>query len=121
MSLSFDTRKCNPSLPADQNEQVVRDTIVMASMFHGFSEITVGNAPKIYARIHLLEMSRGAFMHKVVDSKLIDLYITPADIARWIGMTTNVSPISDAKFLKGFSNALRDFERAYQNEMKEKI
>ncbi len=94
MPLSYDTRKCNP--PTVQNEKERCDHYVLCtmSMLHGIPEITEENIAEVYARIQSLELEYGGW--RLANDGQIKF--TLEEVRRWIGMKTNVAPISKRKF-----------------------
>ena len=48
MSLNYDTTKCNPPTPSNDEDKAVRDALVFHAMFIGLSEITTKNYKEFY-------------------------------------------------------------------------
>jgi hypothetical protein len=107
MSLQWDTIKCNPPTPKDESDSVLRDTLIQATVLVGMADITPKNWQEFYARIHLLEAINGAWRNVITpDNKLEPCYVTPEEVQRWIGMTTNAAGKSRSTFMKQVERSL---------------
>lgn len=113
MKLNWSTKKCLKPNAENDDEALMRETLIFLSMLHGFAEITEKNAREVYARIHMLEQVRGAY-HRV-DGK--PRYFQPADVYRWIGLQTNVSKVTDTQFMKVLRRELQDFAKLYDHDI----
>jgi len=96
MSLNWNTQNCNPSEAKDDNEAAIREMIIWQTMVVHMGEITENNWKEFYARIALMEKITGPLM--LVGGEPYP--VTPEMVRRWIGLTTNVSTDSRAKFLR---------------------
>lgn len=98
MALSWDITKCDEheGLWSVENKAMT-EQMIWLMMAIGISEIKVTNWADVYARIKVLEKLDGAYINKSVKSSitneqtLMPVYYSPVDIARRIGITTNVS------------------------------
>ena len=76
------------------------DTIIMLTMLIGLGTITEDNYTKFYNRVRLYEFVHGNFLLHRTGDKVKPKPITEKMIKRLIGLKTNVSDISKAKFLR---------------------
>lgn len=113
MSLNYDFMKCEG--PKDDNERVALDCLIWATMTVGLGEITEKNAHEFFSRIALYEKAQGPFR----TSGKGGVYFTPQEIKRWIGLKTNVSPMTKNQFLKRFEFELNQLEKRYFRECDE--
>lgn len=112
MSLSYDTTKCNPPTPTDDNDAAVREGLIWATMFVGINDITEASAGEFYARIHALEKMGGAILNASVDGGGFEPRpITRDDVKRWTGLKTNASLKTRAQFMKTLGTYLDDFAK----------
>jgi hypothetical protein len=88
-------------------------------MTTGIPEITKENWPEVYARLHLTEISNGAFRTMVQDEKQVDVLLTPKDVKRWVGLSTNASPKTRVQFIKRFNYDLDNFVKVAKEIDKE--
>ena len=72
------------------------ESIILSTMIVGMREITEKNYEKFYNRLHLIESSNGAFFWKGDKED----YITMSDVKKMIGLKTNASEKTRARFLK---------------------
>lgn len=114
MSLNFDTTKCNPPIPTDENDTTLREVLIFATMFLGISDLTEKNAAEFYARIHLNELAFGGMRNRSLEGGGFEpVLVTPAEVRRWIGLHTNASTLTRAQFLKKMEFALKDYATEY--------
>ena len=98
MALSWNITKCKDeeNLKTDSN-WATTETIIWLMMGIGIGEITVTNYGDVYARIKVLEKLDGAYINQSVENSMTNeqtltpVYFSPLDIARRIGLATNVS------------------------------
>jgi hypothetical protein len=98
MALSWDITKCkeHEELWSDDNNAMTEQMIWLL-MAVGIGQIKVTNWADVYARIKVLEKLDGAYINKSVKSDisneqtLVPVYYSPLDVARRIGITTNVT------------------------------
>ena len=74
----------------------VTHSLVMATMSISMGEITAKNADEFYARISIIDRLFGGFL--IEDGK--PAYLTPEHIRAHVGLRTNVSEETRAKWLK---------------------
>lgn len=75
--------------------------LIFSMMVIGIGTITKANYPEVYARLHFFELVRGAQRTQGNgDAPSTAVYFTLAEVKRRIGLTTNVSTLSDAAFIK---------------------
>lgn len=111
MSLVMDHTKC-PKGPPVGSEEIVLDAIGMLMMVIGVRDITEKNAPDVYARIRFYELLERPVLKIGEDP----VYITPENVARWIGLQTNIRAVESSKAYAGRVGAsiLKDLERRYE-------
>jgi hypothetical protein len=89
--------------------------VVHMCMATGIGEITSANAEEWFARAYAWERVYGSMMHEFPDGpegERRDRYMTPEDVQRYIGLTTNVFPKrTDAEFRKQLAGHLKDRAR----------
>lgn len=76
------------------------EALIWATMPVGMGSITERNWETFYRRLHLLEKITGTFCHRFVNGKKETRYFTPDEVKRHVGLRTNASSISQARFLK---------------------
>jgi hypothetical protein len=109
MSLNCDYRKLKAQ-PNDDDERLVLDTLAKLTMSVDLGEITEKNKGEFYARVHAIELlNEGTFLANSSGTR--DRPITPEDVERWVGLSTNVVDKSRAYFLKRLSRALDGFAK----------
>ncbi len=91
---------------------LVSHSLIYATMAIGLNEITSKNWTKFYARLHLWELVHGSNLSR--NAKRI--LITADEVKMHIGLSTNASVFSDAKFLSNFSRKLREIEGSIATE-----
>jgi len=95
MSLNWDLTKCKDldSIETDK-EWVITEALIWLTMGTGIGDVSQKNAAEFYARIHLLEAIDGAWLgFRGEDGERVDRPITPKDVEKRIGMSTNVFPM----------------------------
>ena len=119
MSLQYDSRKSVPPLPDSKNDSALREVLIFGSITSGIPEITKENWHEVYARLHLTEISCGAFRTMVQDEGLVDVLLTPEDVRSWIGLSTNATPKTRPQFIKRFNYDLDNFVKVAKEIDKE--
>ena len=76
-------------------------------MIIGIREITDKNWERFYNRINIWEKVFGSGYYKRNRKKLVPILVTKEDVQRMIGLSTNASPLSDAKYQKHFFKMLK--------------
>lgn len=88
----------------------VFNAIVWLSLICGYSQITDKNYRKVYERIATYEAVSGTFLQRSNDDgKPVPVRITEDDVALYIGLTTNASPLTDAQWVKKVAKLARDY------------
>jgi hypothetical protein len=105
MSLDFSYKDIDDALvnhPGDpERYHPVLNALVWLSMSCGYNKITKDNAGQIYLRLKAFQAMHGAALNMKRETNSISaLYITPADVIAYIGLTTNASTLTDAAFGK---------------------
>jgi hypothetical protein len=72
-------------------------TIILLTMQVGMRHITVDNYRKFYNRLHLIETLNGCFFFT---NSRKPVFITREQVERMIGLSTNASDLTAAKFIK---------------------
>jgi hypothetical protein len=102
MALTFDLRNVKNLKAA--NPQIT-ETVIFMTMFIGMYEITEKNVAEFYSRAKFYQVVFGAFLK----NKGKDRFLTKKEIYQHIGLKTNASPMSKARFL---SQVYSGFQRA---------
>lgn len=116
MSLDFSVKGCaNPDELWDGKEWPppgMTTGMVHLCMGVGWGEITEANAEAWFARAYAWERVYGSMMYEWPDGpegERRERYVTPEDVRRYIGLTTNVFPKrTDAEFRKQLAAHLND-------------
>lgn len=106
MSLNWDIKECkDPDLLVSEVEWPVTQYMIFSTMAIGIGRITEANAPKVYARLRMLENLRE-----------VPSLTQPEDVQRRIGLKTNASfkDESDVRFLGRLRYTLDDFAQSYR-------
>lgn len=85
----------------------VTDRIVWHLLAIGISKITEENAEKVYRRISMIEEVSGPSLVYARDGKETGIFITMEDIRNHIGLCTNVTNMTDAKFNSHLADIVR--------------
>jgi len=93
MAIHYDNRKCNPSEIQDDNDACNHYVICTLSMLYGIPEITEKNVNEVFARIQSLEADGG---YRIANG--VSIKFTLEEVQRWIGLKTNVIPVSNRSF-----------------------
>jgi hypothetical protein len=89
--------------------------IGILSMHTGINKITTKNAPEFYVRCKLVETCFGGSLMR--DSEGEPVPISYEIIERFIGVTTNASPYTEAQFYKHLrTNVVRSLRDQYEAE-----
>lgn len=99
MSLNFDYTQVEGFDQMDENERVTGDSLVWATMAVGINHISKENAQEFFTRVSAVEMLSGAYRHSSTGPAPGPLYFTPEDVLRFVGLRTNASVLTKAKFL----------------------
>jgi hypothetical protein len=95
----------------DQGEKLwkldpLTDGFIWATLAIGIGHWTGENAAEVYTRLKFLERIDGCLMYEVKDGVRADRPLTPEDVARHIGLRTNVALESRTKWLNRQSKML---------------
>jgi len=89
-------------------------SLIFATMVVGIGRITKENAAEFYARLHAFERLNSTYLTE----KGVDIYLTPEDVKRHIGLTTNVANETRAKWLKRvLGGQVDDYVREYNRTL----
>jgi hypothetical protein len=120
MALHFGYDKCKDvqdacTSPFDSNEwHPVGNTIVWATMALGMSRITEENKAEFWARLDVYQRAVGGLMNSGEGKTL---WLTKADVERYVGLWTNASTKNSAAFWKVIKRLYAD---RYEGKTKEK-
>lgn len=97
----------------------VADALVWLSVSCGFNRIDENNVDKVTKRIVAFQVVCGNYLRRNVgeDKPWQPIYITPADVRRFIGMWTNASTMTDAQFTKKLGELAMD-QAGYERHLK---
>lgn len=95
MSLNFDYTQVEGFDQMDDNERVTGDSLVWATMAVGINHITKENAQEFFTRVSAVELLTGSFRQ----TETGPLPFTPEDVLKFVGLRTNATPLTKAKFL----------------------
>ncbi len=110
MSLNWDATKVDDyeALKTDA-EWPVTEAVIFYTMFVGVREITEANAEKFATRIHMWEQLNGTALSGVGDDgEIVRIPVTLADVRRRVGLSTNATPYTDAKFNAEIARIVRE-------------
>lgn len=86
----------------------ITECLIWATMTVGLGRITASNAKKFHDRLHAWETAIGPFRSD-------DQHLTFDDVARHIGLRTNVSNLTNAQFRKKLMRSLEEESRRARN------
>lgn len=95
MSLDWNTTRCDPPLPKDDDDRDLRTTLIWGAMAVDLGSVTAKNIEEWMFRMKYQE---------VVGLDYISLGDMDGDslragLTRWIGLSTNVAPLTRKKWL----------------------
>jgi hypothetical protein len=93
---------------ADGKVNAVTETLIWASMIIGVSDITEKNAEEFFFRITMRERLHGALRRDWSGENPVDVFVTWDEVKAHIGLGTNATNMTRAKFVKHTVNM---FER----------
>ena len=110
MPLNWNAEKVKDYDQLTKEEMQVREVLIWATIGIGMSKITEKNYREFFARVNFSEKVGGAWTH---GEGMKPVYITIEDVRRFIGLYTNASEYSRAKFIKlhvdrHFNNILKE-------------
>lgn len=103
----------NPDAPEDERLYKlngITDALIWATMAVGMGKITESNYEAFYARLRFAEKLNGNMALKWDEETEEHVPLDVEDVKRHIGLSTNVSPETKAKFIK---KQVGRFERTY--------
>lgn len=98
MPLTWDATEVADYDNLTDDECVAREALIFATMGVGINHITEDNAREFYERVSFIEKVNGASRHGWEDGEHVPVYFTPDEIRRFIGLRTNASVLTKAKF-----------------------
>lgn len=122
MALHWDITKCenSDSLTTDEQWPVTRH-IIWATMFVGMGRITEENIETFAKRVMAHDKVAGPFLSRWDDDgKKEDYFPGFEEIRKYIGLSTNVTTISDDKFYKKLGQIAVDYVAWNIHEFKRK-
>lgn len=113
MSLTWDVSRCEDyrSLTTDA-EAPITEALIFATMAIGMGELTETNFDKFATRLNVWAEVAGPLVTEATDDGLRPVPITVADLRRRIGLRTNVSTMTDARFKANIFRLLMDKARS---------
>lgn len=102
MSLNWNIGECaeSPEVLWSDERRAKTEYLIFATMTVGIGKWTAANIGEVYARLHLVEKIEGAPFSRIENDKRVDVYTTPEEVRALIGLGTNVSYETRAKFLR---------------------
>lgn len=98
------------------------EALIWLTMAVDIGKITEENAIEFYARVSLWENMFTPMLSSFEDHKKVYHKITPEDVKKHIGLSTNVSKISDAAWRKRmFDNFVREARSEFKRKTKEEV
>ena len=94
----------------------VGDALVWLSMLIGYTRITESNYKKIAKRIYAYETAFGTYLKGGERWDKTPTRITAADVQLYIGLSTNASEMSDAKYERWLGSVLMRESRLIEDE-----
>lgn len=102
MALTFDvSRTQHESL-----DRGTRDTVIMASMLLGLSELTLKNIDEWELRVRSYQKMFGPLMVERTEHGVLDVKLTREHLEPMVGMTTNAGTETRAKWAKRMVESL---------------
>jgi len=104
MSLDWDTEKCNPPLPKDDDDKDLRTTLIWGALAVDLGSITAKNVEEWMFRLKFQEAIGLDYLSLGEMSEKPDLL--RAGLTRWIGLTTNVQTMTRKKWVTKVVNLM---------------
>jgi len=114
MALNWDITKCDESVKSDENWPLT-EYLIWGTIGVGINTITEDNAKLFFERLNLFDRvltPAGPIMTTDDDGELTYRHVTLDEVKARIGLKTNASPLTKAKFL---SNVWESHERWNNN------
>ena len=101
---------------ADGKVNAATETLIWATMIIGMNSITEKNAEEFFIRISMRERLHGALRRDWSGDKPVDVFVTWDEVKAHIGLGTNATNITRAKFIKHTVNMFeRDMKFSVRN------
>ena len=103
----------------DRRINPLTETLIFLTVGVGIGDLTEANASEFYARLRFIEKLDGPMLIRAQDPETgkrpegVAAFITPDEVRQHIGLSTNVSTESRAKWMKRFANDLDRSMDAY--------
>lgn len=97
MSLDWNTTRCNPPHPKDDDDKNLRTTLIWGAMGVDMGSITAKNVEEWMFRLKFQEVIRLDYLSLGEMSDKPDAL--RAGLTRWIGLSTNVPSLTRKKWL----------------------
>jgi len=104
MSLDWDTEKCNPPLPKDDDDKDLRTTLIWGALAVDLGSITAKNVEEWMFRLKFQEAIGLDYLSLGEMSN--DPDALRAGLTRWIGLTTNVQTMTRKKWVTKVVNLM---------------
>lgn len=91
---------CFRTVSGERQLSPLTNVLIWATVSVGLGAITAKNVCAFYRRLALVEALHGTFLNHVSDHGVSAKPISKAEVEAHIGLTTNVSDESEAKWLK---------------------
>jgi hypothetical protein len=101
----------DPERPGKKRDHPFNFVMGIFMMHTGIQKLTRDNAPEFYKRAKLVEACTGSMFTYGDGTRY---YLTTEDVAKYIGLTSNVSAYTDAQF---FSHLRKDVARGLSETM----
>lgn len=123
MSLNWNITKCkiNNTKDITDDEWNVLQSVIFTSMYVDMGSITEANWEDFYARTYAWERVAGSALCRWEDDTKIPVYLTPGDIHKWIGLSTNVMTTTEAKFKGKIAGIMKDNAKSDLRSFKKKV
>lgn len=123
MSLDWNITKCkiNNTKDITDDEWNVLQSVIFTSMYVDMGSITESNWEDFYARTYAWERTAGSALCRFEGDKKIPVYLTPEDIHKWIGLSTNVITTTEAKFKSKIADIMKDNAKGELRSFKKKV
>lgn len=97
MSLNWDAKKCDQTV-LDEKNWPITEILIFATMAIDMGEFTEANIEKVLDRLAAYQKLNGGLVVENVDGKWVTRNVTEDEVRLRIGLKTNVTTVSDAKF-----------------------
>jgi hypothetical protein len=104
MGVTFDSTETVLDLTNDYDSSL-REAGIWAMHAAGYSHLTESNIREFYIRINMWERVNGPYRYQQMPEGKGDLFFSPEDCVRLIGLRTNASTKTKAQFYKSVWDA----------------